>query len=245
MGSVQPDPSCAPLFASLRARTPARIGLGRTGDSLPLSEQLDLQQAHARARDAVHGQVNFAALAAALDPRPSIQVRSQAADRATFLRRPDLGRLLAEADLLRLDGVRGSYDLAIIIADGLSASAVNTYAAATAKAILTEAEGYQIGPIVFAHEARVALADEIGERLGAKATAMLIGERPGLTISDSLGIYVTASPRPGRADSERNCISNINAHGLTPEAAGRLCGVILSMARQLGRTGTELKPPAL
>lgn len=236
--------SAANLFERLRGTTPARIGLGRIGASLPLAAQLDLQEAHACARDAVHGIVDVPALASALVPQALVEVRSQAADRAEYLRRPDLGRQLAVVDRSWLDALRGNFDLAIVIADGLSASAVNTYAAQTVRLLLTEVDGYAVAPLVFAHEARVALGDEIGERLGARAVAILIGERPGLTISDSLGIYVTARPRPGRADSERNCISNVNAHGLGPGDAARLCAVILSMARQLGRTGIDLKPPA-
>ncbi len=240
-----PRAPAAELFATLRERTPARVGLGRVGDCLPLPDQLALQEAHARARDAVHGRVDFPALSAALAPWPTLAVASRARDRAEYLRRPDLGRQVAEADLPRLDAARGSYDLVLVIADGLSASAVNAHATATARAILAEVEGYALAPIVLVRQGRVAVADEIGARLGARATAILIGERPGLTISDSLGIYVTVPPEPGRADSERNCISNINAHGLKPAGAARLCGVILAMARQLGRTGIDLKPPSV
>ena len=237
-------PPADELAATLLGRTPARVCRGRVGDVLPLPEQLALQEAHARARDAVHGEVDFQGLAAALAPWPTLELGSRARDRAEYLRRPDLGRQVEEADLPRLDAAHGSYDLALVIADGLSASAVNDYAAATATAILAEVEGYAVAPVILVREGRVAVADEIGARLGARATAILIGERPGLTISDSLGIYVTAPPQPGRADSERNCISNINAHGLKPAAAARLCAVILAMARQLGRTGTDLKPPS-
>src|SRR5215210_6569797 len=205
-------------WAKLRAATRARIGLGLAGDSLALREVLDLQLAHALARDAVRAVLDDAALEAALHPHPTLRVRSAAPDRGTYLRRPDLGRRLDPAcrDLL----TPGGFDAAFVLADGLSATAVRRHAPAVFHACLARLGGWSVAPAVIAVQGRVALGDEIGERLGARLVAVLVGERPGLSVPDSLGIYLTYAPRIGRRDSERNCISNIHAAGgLDPEAA--------------------------
>lgn len=227
------------IWARWRGATRARIGLGRSGDALPTAPLLEFQAAHSRARDAVHGAVDFAALSAALMPHPSLAVHSQAADRATYLRRPDLGRRLdvASADTLP----RGDYDVAFIIADGLSARAVDTHAAGVLKLCLEKLADWHIAPIVLAAQGRVALGDEIGERLNAAAVAVLIGERPGLSVADSLGIYLTWAPRSGRADSERNCISNIHDAGMSHAAASDLLVWLLREARRRKLSGIELK----
>lgn len=233
-------------FAALRATTPARIGLGRSGDALPTAAQLDLQEAHARARDAVHGAMDVAALARALAPRGTIAVRSLAPDRATYLRRPDLGRALDPRDLVLLLEAGGpgeaGFDLVFVVADGLSASAVMAHAAGFLDAALARLGPIRIAPVVLAAQARVAIGDGIAAALGARMAAVLIGERPGLSVSDSLGIYLTANPRVGMQDSERNCISNVHARGLShAQAAGLLAGLVAG-ARRLGRTGIDLKP---
>jgi ethanolamine ammonia-lyase small subunit len=232
-------PPAPDLFAALRRSTPARIGLGRSGDSLPLSAELDLQEAHARARDAVHGRVDFAAVAAALAPWPVVVVASAAPDRATYLARPDLGRRLEPADAAKLQP--GPYDLALVVADGLSAAAIAAHAAPVVSAILAGAPHLKVAPIVLAREARVAIGDGIGERLGARLVAVLIGERPGLSAADSLGIYLTFAPRIGRRDSERNCISNVHSGGLSHEAAAQALLHLARGAVALGRTGVDLK----
>ena len=219
-----------------RAATKARIGLGRSGDALPTKALLDFELAHSRARDAVHGTVDFAALAKSL-PEPSIHVRSQAADRLTYLRRPDLGRRLdADCDL-----PRGGCDLAFVIADGLSARAVEAHAVPLLQAVLGRLDGWTIAPIVLAEQARVALGDEIGARLGTACVAVLIGERPGLSAADSLGIYLTWDPKPGRRDAERNCISNIHGGGLDTDSAARMLVWLLSEARRRKLSGIDLK----
>lgn len=239
-------------FARFRLATRARIGLGRSGDALPTAALLEFQLSHARARDAVHGAVDFDTLAAALAPHPTARVHSAAADRATYLRRPDLGRRLAEGERARLEALpRGEapWDIVFVIADGLSATAVNANAAATfAECLARLPEGWRVGPVVLAEQARVALGDDVGAALGAKMAAILIGERPGLSVAESLGIYLTLDPRPGRLESERNCISNIHADGLSAAEAGAKLAWLAREGRKRGVTGIGLKdeaPPLL
>lgn len=227
------------IWARWRHVTRARIGLGRSGDALPTAPLLAFQAAHSRARDAVHGAADFDALAAALQPHSTVVVRSQAADRAIYLRRPDLGRRLDPADAGKLEP--GNYDIAFVVADGLSARAVDAHAAAVLKRCAEKLADWRIAPIVLAGQARVALGDEIGEILNAAAVAVLIGERPGLSVADSLGIYLTWAPRRGRADSERNCISNIHAAGLSHAAASDLLVWLLREARRRKLSGIGLK----
>lgn len=233
-----PDP-----WARLRAATRARIGLGLAGDALPLREVLAFQMAHALARDAVHAPLDSAALEAAVHPHPVLHARSMAPDRGTYLRRPDLGRRLHPDSLVLPKGA--ACDVAFVLADGLSATAVQRHAAPVLHACLARLAGWRAAPVVIATQARVALGDEIGARLGARLVAVLIGERPGLSVPDSLGIYLTYEPQVGRRDSERNCISNIHASGgLSPEpAASKLAWLMReALARKL--TGTGLKDEA-
>ncbi len=225
-------------WANLRSATRARIGLGRVGDVPALPHLLDFQLAHARARDAVHTPLDAVAVARAIAPLPSLIVRSQAADRATYLRRPDLGRRLDPACAVNLDG---TCDAVFVIADGLSPVAVQQHAPALLHAVMTRLTGWSIGPVVIATQARVALGDEIGARLGAQLSAVFIGERPGLSVADSLGVYLTYQPGPGRRDSERNCISNIHAGGLSYEAAADMLAWLMTEARHRKLTGVGLK----
>jgi len=224
-------------WAALRATTRARIGLGRTGDALPIQDVLDFQLAHARARDAVHTPLDPTALAQSLAPRPTVIVHSKAPDRTTYLRRPDLGRQLDPACHLE----QGPYDAAFVIADGLSPIAVHHHAAALLTATLARLPNWSIAPIVIATQARVALGDDIGARLNATLVAVLIGERPGLSVATSLGVYLTYNPQPGRLDSERNCISNIHADGLSYEAASDMLVWLMTEARSRKLTGVGLK----
>jgi ethanolamine ammonia-lyase small subunit len=225
------------FFAVLRRLTPARVGLGRVGSGLPTAALLDFQFAHANAREAVVASLDAEALAAQLN-WPSLILDSAAPDRETYLRRPDLGRRLApDAGPL----LRGDHDLAIVIADGLSAAAAQGRAAEVTQALVAALGGWRIAPAAIVRQGRVAIGDEIGERLGARAVVVLIGERPGLSAADSLGAYVTWAPRVGRLDSERNCVSNIRPDGLSPQAAARKIVWLLGEARRLGFTGVELK----
>lgn len=226
----------------LRRMTRARVALGRCGDGLPTQAKLEFQMAHALARDAVWGRVNFASIAATLQPREVIRVASAAADRASYLRRPDLGRRLAEGEAAKLPS--GPFDLVFVIADGLSADAVESHAAAAVIATEKRLAGLAIGPIVLASQARVALGDEIGATMAARLVAVLIGERPGLSAADSLGAYLTFNPTPGLRDSARNCISNIHGHGLAPDRAADKLAWLAREALRRGLTGIALKEAA-
>ncbi|MEC5398456.1 ethanolamine ammonia-lyase subunit EutC [Uliginosibacterium sp. H1] len=242
--AVHADP-----WDDLRRHTAARLALGRAGDSLPTAEVLRFGLAHAQARDAVHVALDTDALQAAFveDGNEVLCVRSAAGDRATYLARPDLGRRLHadSAAVLRQRAAADDHapcDLLLVIADGLSSLAIARNAPALVAAIRSAAPtGWQLGPLVIASQARVALADEVGELLGARMVAMLIGERPGLSSPDSLGIYLTWAPRVGRSDAERNCISNVRPEGLGYEAAARKLWWLCGAARQLQLTGVGLK----
>ncbi len=226
------------LWRDLRRFTPARVALGRVGNGLPTAAHLEFQAAHAAARDAVHAELNVEQLAADLATAglSSTIVHSACPDRRTYLLRPDLGRRLAEGEAARLPRTPG---IAFVVADGLSATAVQRHAAPLLAQVMPALGA--TGPVVIARQGRVALGDEIGAALGAEAVAVLIGERPGLSTPDSLGLYLTWQPRPGRTDAERNCISNIRPEGLPiPEAAAKLLWLIDAM-RRLGLTGVALK----
>jgi ethanolamine ammonia-lyase small subunit len=240
-----PAPSPGSL-ERLRELTPARVGLGRAGASMPTEALLGFTLDHARARDAVHAAFDHAGLVAGLSGLglQPVQLSSQARDRRDYLRRPDLGRMLDPASRTVLAGHRGSADrLAIVIGDGLSPAAVNVHAVELVRHLaprLAEA-GIPIGHAVVASGARVALGDEIGAMLGACMMVMLIGERPGLSAPDSLGAYLTFAPRIGLTDAERNCVSNIHGAGLSyDEAAVKIAWLVREgLARQI--TGVALK----
>ncbi len=225
-------------FAALRRATPARIGLGRAGQGLPTAPMLAFQLAHATARDAVQAALDVPRLQAEL-ARPSRVVHSAAPDRDAYLKDPGLGRRLAP---LATPLPRGDHDLAIVIGDGLSAVAVQAHAAAVVHALARRLQGWAIAPVVIARQARVALGDEVGQALGARAVLVLIGERPGLSAADSLGAYLTWDPRPGRRDHERNCVSNIRSPaGLSCDQAADKLAWLLGEARRLGFSGVALK----
>ncbi|MBU0643526.1 MAG: ethanolamine ammonia-lyase subunit EutC [Alphaproteobacteria bacterium] len=228
-------------WAKLRAATVARIGLGRSGAGLPTGAHLTFQYAHARARDAVQSALDVDALARDLAPQEVVRVASAAPDRATYLRRPDLGRRLASGEAETLNA-RAPCDVAFVIADGLSSAAVQAHAAAVVHACVPKMSGLSIGPVVIAAQARVAIGDEIGDLLGARLVVVLVGERPGLSVADSLGAYLTYDPRVGRRDSDRNCLSNIHAKGgMSPQEAARKIAWLTHVALTLGLTGTGLK----
>lgn len=228
----------------LAALTPARIGLGRVGAGLPTREVLAFALAHARARDAVHTPLDAKRVAAQIAALglDTLTADSAAPDRVAYLRRPDLGRTLSLASRATL-AAGEPVDLTLVIADGLSSAAVQAHAAATVAAFLPHARraGWRLGPVVLARQARVAIGDEIGEALGARAVAVLVGERPGLSAPDSLGIYLTHGPRQGRTDAERNCISNIHGRGLSAEAAAVKLAWLVTEALRRALTGVGLK----
>ena len=230
---------------SLRDFTPARVDLGRTGHSLPTAELLNFQFAHARARDAVHLPLDTNSLVVELQQKglPAIVLASAAPDRATYLRRPDLGRRLNASSREKLAGVKPGFDAAFVIADGLSALAVHRHAGPLLDHVLSKLD-WRIAPVVIACQGRVAIGDEIGEMLGASLAIVLIGERPGLSSPDSLGVYLTWQPRLGRTEAERNCISNIRTEGLSYELAAHKLLFLMTEARHRKLSGVDLKENA-
>ena len=230
-------------WVELRRYTAARIALGRSGQSLPSGEVLQFGMAHAQARDAIHTPLDSELLCAGLqqDGWDTLSAHSQAQDRTEYLLRPDLGRRLA-ADTLLPAPIAGGYDLGFVIGDGLSSLAVQRHAIPLLQALRPLLmPGYRIAPIVVAQQARVALADEVGERLGVRLIVMLIGERPGLSSPDSLGIYISHSPRVGMHDAARNCISNVRPAGLDYPAAAFKLNWLIEQALRLQLTGVDLK----
>jgi ethanolamine ammonia-lyase small subunit len=234
-----------PLWAGLRRLTAARIGLKRTGASLATEPLLDFKLAHARARDAVHEALDEAKLTADIAALglPVLAVASAAEDRQRYLMRPDLGRQPGPGAEAALTSHAGSYDVAFVIADGLSARAVQTHAAPVLAGVLPalQAEGWRIAPLVVVRQGRVAIGDAIAARLGADCVAVLIGERPGLTAPDSMGAYLTWQPRAETTDADRNCISNIRPEGIGyADAAFKLAHLLRSM-RTRRLSGVSLK----
>ncbi|MFB9993143.1 ethanolamine ammonia-lyase subunit EutC [Deinococcus oregonensis] len=243
--SDPPDfPELLTPWERLRQYTDARIALGRVGTSVPTAELLRFGQAHALARDAVQAELDGVALAEAL-PCNTLQVRSQAAHRSEYLRRPDLGRRLhpESARVLRAHRSDPAPDLLIMVSDGLSALAAQRQAAAVLHTLLPglQAAGLRVAPVLIAGQARVALADEAAELLGVRLAIHLIGERPGLSSPDSLGAYLTYNPRSGTLDSARNCVSNIRPAGLDAGTAARRVLALTLQALRRGLSGVELK----
>lgn len=241
--ATPPDP-----WLALRRHTPARIALGRAGTSLPTAEVLRFAAAHAQARDAVHTPLDLARLEADLRALglAVAHAASRAASRAEYLARPDLGRRLDERSHAAFAGATAA-PLCIVIGDGLSAVAAQAHAAPLVAALraLLEPAGVRVGEVVVATQARVALGDEIGALRGAELVLVLLGERPGLSSPDSLGAYLTHAPRPGRADSERNCVSNIRPEGLSIAAAAARLAWLVREALRRRVTGIGLKDDSL
>ncbi|MGE8485705.1 ethanolamine ammonia-lyase subunit EutC [Pseudomonas sp. FP1740] len=236
----------------LRRLTPARIALGRTGTSMPTRAQLDFQYAHAQARDAVHLPFDHSALSSQLTERgrESLLLHSAATDRNSYLQRPDLGRKLSDesAQTLR-DYARanpGGVDLAVVVADGLSALAVHRHTLPFLARMeeQTAIEGWSLSPVILVEQGRVAVADEIGELLGAKMVVILIGERPGLSSPDSLGLYFTYNPKVGLTDAYRNCISNVRLEGLSYGMAAHRLLYLMREACRRQLSGVSLKDEA-
>ena len=241
-------------WSALRRHTPARVGLGRVGWALPTDRVLEFRSAHARAREAVHARIDVDALAGDLAEvglgRP-VRVTSRAGSRAEYVRRPDLGRLPGDLSAVRFTGDQ----LGLVVADGLSPNALMVHAAALVGALAAELrDRYTIAPPVVATEARVALGDHIAVAMGVQTLILIIGERPGLSAVESLGIYLTHRAAPGCTDADRNCVSNIHPpDGLAYPQAARVVARLISGARRSGRSGVALKdtgvgedpPPAL
>lgn len=240
-------------WRELRRYTPARIGLGRAGISLPTAAQLAFQLAHAQARDAVHRPLDVAQLRGQLEAQglATLRLRSAATSRALYLQRPDLGRRLSDDSRAELEALRSQRrsagrspaDIAWVVADGLSALAVQHHAPALIAALraLPQAAAWSFAPVSVVEQGRVAVGDAIGELLDARVVVVLIGERPGLSSPDSLGVYLTWSPRIGRNDAERNCISNVRPEGLPCDEAARRLAWLLGESLRRGLSGVALK----
>jgi ethanolamine ammonia-lyase small subunit len=232
-------------WQALRAHTAARIALGRRGVSVPTRAQLAFQLAHAQARDAVHLALDGEALASTLaaQGQDCVHLHSAAATRADYLQRPDLGRRLDDASRARLDGGAKGVDLALVAADGLSALAIQRHAAPFLAALRERLalEAWTLSPVHIVAQGRVAIGDEVGELIKARAVLVLIGERPGLSSPDSLGLYLTWAPKAGLLDERRNCISNVRPEGLAYAPAAYRLHYLLSQAFRRQLSGVDLK----
>jgi ethanolamine ammonia-lyase small subunit len=233
------------MLERLRDFTPARVALGRSGHSLPTRGLLDFQLAHARAIDAVHRELDARQLAFDLQSagRECLVASSAARDRSTYIRRPDLGRRLDERSRQLLSERADAFDAVFVVADGLSALAAQLHAIPLLERLLPalDSGAWRLAPIVIVERGRVAVGDEIARCLGAAQCAVLIGERPGLSSPDSLGIYLTWNPRAETTDADRNCISNIRAEGLGYAAAAHKLAFLMSEARRRKLSGVGLK----
>ncbi|WP_435234286.1 ethanolamine ammonia-lyase subunit EutC [Psychromonas sp. PT13] len=249
-------------WQKLKQFTSARIALGRAGNSIPTSELLSFQLDHARAIDAVHKALDVELLACQFSQSTTLGsviqglpmvVSTKATDRMCYLQRPDLGRQLNEASWQRLVESRvqssESYDLAIVVADGLSSTAIQRHALPVIEKLVEKLttdnkHHWSIAPLTIITQGRVASGDDVGECLKAKITLILIGERPGLTSPDSMGAYITWLPKRGAKDSSRNCISNIRPEGLAYEEASEKAFYLISEAIRLKVSGIGLKDRA-
>ena len=229
-------------WGELRAFTPARLALGRAGSSLPTSEVLAFQLAHAQARDAVWTPLDVPALAVRLEADGWLTqaVQSGAADRHAYLARPDWGRRLHYDSRAALRPSSIAVDAVFVISDGLSSTATQRHAAPLLQALRPLLQGLRLAPLIIATQARVALADEVGEVLQARLAVSLIGERPGLSSPDSLGAYVTYAPRVGLTDAARHCLSNIRPEGLGYQAAAAQLAALIHTALEQQRSGVAL-----
>ncbi|CAN5172354.1 ethanolamine ammonia-lyase subunit EutC [soil metagenome] len=253
------SPVTANPWETLRQFTDARIALGRAGVSLPTAAHLAFQLAHAQARDAVLVALDVPSLIQSLNAvsgsQSCLSLHSAAADRTVYLQRPDQGRRLDDASRKILEELKPAgkqpslrpYDLAFVVVDGLSALAIEQNAAPFLSVLQRRiaAENWSVAPLSIVSQGRVAIGDEVGELLGARAVVVLIGERPGLSSPDSMGLYLTWMPRVGLLDDSRNCISNVRPAGLRYEEAARKLHYLLSQAHQRQLSGVGLKDETL
>jgi len=232
-------------LTSLKEFTAARIAIGRAGTSIPVKESLQFKLAHAHARDAVYSVLAVDRLITGLKifNLPVLHLHSQAIDRHKYLKRPDLGRQLEQASEEQLKTHNSKHDVVIIIADGLSAEAVNENAADLLKLLLPKLQQSKlnIAPLCLVEQGRVAVGDDIGFGLKATLSIILIGERPGLSSADSMGAYLTYHPKPGLTDESRNCISNIRPLGLKAEPAADKIFYLVMEAFKRKLSGVGLK----
>lgn len=238
----------ADSWEPLKEFTAARIALGRVGDSIPLSASLAFKLAHAHARDAVYSELDRTALLTGLAAFeiPVLEISSQANGRNQYLQRPDLGRIPDDQSVQLLKEHHGVFDISLILADGLSATAVNTNVIPLLNVLLPMLKGmnYRLSPLCLASNGRVALSDPLAHTLGAQLALMFIGERPGLSAADSIGAYLTYDPKPGLTDESRNCVSNIRPEGLSFDLAAKKIFYLIREAFRRKLSGVDLKDNA-
>ncbi|MEM7107943.1 MAG: ethanolamine ammonia-lyase subunit EutC [Bacteroidota bacterium] len=227
----------------LKSFTAARVALGRVGGSLTTRQLLQFRKDHALARDAVWADLNVEKMSDALKTLAVnvISVSSQATDRQTYIKRPDLGRKLGHSSAQELNSIQGDFELSISIADGLSALAVERHSVPFLASFLPLITSFKLSPITLIRQGRVAISDQIGERFGSILSIILIGERPGLSSPDSMGVYMTYGPSTGNTDEKRNCISNIRKEGLSYEFAAQKLAFLISESLRRKLSGVDLK----
>ncbi len=239
---MQPD-----AWQFLQNYTPARIARGRAGHSIPTSELLKFQADHAQARDAVYSSLDILQLNESISKAFDLQIltlKSEIKNRTQYLQRPDLGRTLSQQSREELMGVNDSEsDICFVIADGLSAQAVNQNALPILENLIPRIKeiNWKIAPICLVEQGRVAVADEIGFLLKSEIVVILIGERPGLTSPDSMGTYITFRPNVGLTDESRNCVSNIRPEGMNFEMATDKILYLLTEMKYKKLSGVTLK----
>jgi ethanolamine ammonia-lyase small subunit len=233
-------------WTSFKIHTAARIALGRTGVSVPMKESLEFKAAHAMAREAVYSTLDHEHIRAGVESLglEAVELHSRATTRQHYLQMPYLGRKLDQASVSRLSQMSNKvYRVCFCIADGLSATASNQHArhvlSLTIKKL--QQEKMTIAPVAIIEQGRVAIADEVGYQLKAEISVILIGERPGLSSPDSLGIYLTYDPKPGKTDESRNCISNVRPQGLSYELAADKLFYLITQSLSLHYSGVNLK----
>ncbi len=232
------------IWSNLRKYTDARIALGRTGASIPTEKHLEFQLAHARARDSVNSRIDFSEIKLELNRMnlSYIELETKAKDKSLYLKRPDLGKELSIEANQSLSEKKEKSKLVIILGDGLSAKAIQKQSIPFLKEFLPSLDSsISVFPIVLVEGARVAVSDEIGQVIGAEIAMILIGERPGLSSPDSMGLYLTYNPKKERQDSDRNCISNIREEGLNHRAAAEKANYLLTGALSKKISGVMLK----
>jgi ethanolamine ammonia-lyase small subunit len=238
-------PSEIEPLKALREFTSARIAIGRVGTSIPLKQSLEFKLAHAHARDAVYSELNINNLTNLIKQfdLPVLHLHSRVNNRGQYLKRPDMGRKLNDDSLAQLQDYSTETDIALIIADGLSATAVNDNTIGLLQVLIPQllAANFKLAPISLVEQGRVAVGDDIGYGLNAKLSLVLIGERPGLSSADSLGAYLTYNPKPGLTDEMRNCISNIRPGGLIYKKAAKKIFYLITEAFKRKLSGVDLK----
>ncbi len=230
--------------------TSARLVLPRAGSSVATPERLEFQLAHSAARDAVHWPFDPQSIADSIEKLglETLVLDSDAPTREAYLQRPDQGRRLSPRshtilESYALDNQKQSFDLAIVVCDGLSALAVERHCADLLRELkpLLQGRNLKMAPVCVVSNGRVAIEDEIGELLCAQMALVLIGERPGLGMPDSLSGYLVFCPQIGNTDANRNCVSNIRPEGLKPELAAQKLDYLLGEAFLRKLSGVELK----